>query len=308
MVFSSAVFLFVFLPITAFVYYFSAAQVKNYVLLIASLFFYAWGEPQYILLMLLSILINYVFGLIIEGIRGRKKDKLCSLLMCLAVVFNLALLGYYKYAGFLYENLNRVLPLNLDIPQVPLPIGISFYTFQILSYVIDVYRGNVLAQRNVLNLGLYISFFPQLIAGPIVRYIDIEAQIKSRQLSMDKVYEGLRCFTAGFAKKILLADQLAPLADAMFNASDISAPSAWVVQLLTHSKSTLTSADILTWPLVLEKSSVLNLHKTSITPISLDPSRNSGAGGIFPFPPGSRTMCIFPWEAAGTGPGAHTGT
>lgn len=104
MVFSSAVFLFVFLPITAFVYYFSAAQVKNYVLLIASLFFYAWGEPQYILLMLLSILINYVFGLIIEGIRGRKKDKLCSLLMCLAVVFNLALLGYYKYAGFLYEN------------------------------------------------------------------------------------------------------------------------------------------------------------------------------------------------------------
>lgn len=228
MVFSSAVFLFVFLPITAFVYYFSAAQVKNYVLLIASLFFYAWGEPQYILLMLLSILINYVFGLIIEGIRGRKKDKLCSLLMCLAVVFNLALLGYYKYAGFLYENLNRVLPLNLDIPQVPLPIGISFYTFQILSYVIDVYRGNVPAQRNVLNLGLYISFFPQLIAGPIVRYIDIEAQIKSRQLSMDKVYEGLRCFTAGFAKKILLADQLAPLADAMFNASDISAPSAWV--------------------------------------------------------------------------------
>lgn len=228
MVFSSAVFLFAFLPITAFVYYFSAAKVKNYVLLLASLFFYAWGEPQYILLMLLSILANYGFGLSVEKTRNIKQDKLCSLLMCLAVVFNLGLLGYYKYAGFLFENLNRVLPFNLDIPQVALPIGISFYTFQILSYVIDVYRGNVPAQRNVLNLGLYISFFPQLIAGPIVRYVDIEAQIKKRELSLDKVYDGLRCFTAGFAKKIILADQLAPLVDTMFNASDISAPSAWV--------------------------------------------------------------------------------
>lgn len=227
MVFSSAVFLFAFLPVTVGIYYISNARVRNYWLLLTSLFFYAWGEPRYIVLMLCSIVVNYFFGLSIEKVRRRKKF-LGRVLLWAAVIFNIGLLGYYKYAGFLVQNLNRVLAVPLDVPQVALPIGISFYTFQILSYVIDVYRGNVPAQRNVLNLGLYISFFPQLIAGPIVRYIDIEDQIRHRSMSMDKVYDGIRSFVAGFSKKIIIADQLAPLVDTIFGAGGISAPSAWI--------------------------------------------------------------------------------
>lgn len=228
MVFSSAVFLFAFLPVTVGIYYLSNARIQNYWLLVTSLFFYAWGEPQYIVLMIFSIVANYLFGRIVEWLRESKQTAGCKVFLCIAVMFNLGLLGYYKYAGFLVQNLNRVLSVNWDIPQVALPIGISFYTFQILSYVIDVYRGNVPAQRNILNLGLYISFFPQLIAGPIVRYIDIEDQIRHRSMSMDKAYEGIRRFMVGFSKKILIADQLAPLVDTIFGAGGISAPSAWV--------------------------------------------------------------------------------
>ena len=227
MVFSSAVFLFAFLPVTVGVYYISNARIRNYWLLLTSLFFYAWGEPRYIVLMLCSIVVNYFFGLIIEKLRRRRKLP-GRLLLCAVVIFDIGLLGYYKYAGFLVQNLNRVLPVSFDVPQVALPVGISFYTFQILSYVIDVYRGNVPAQRNILSLGLYISFFPQLIAGPIVRYIDIEDQIQRRIISTDKVYDGIRSFMAGFIKKIIIADQLAPLVDTIFDAGGISAPSAWI--------------------------------------------------------------------------------
>ena len=227
MVFSSAVFLFAFLPVTVGVYYISNARIRNYWLLLTSLFFYAWGEPRYIVLMLCSIVVNYFFGLIIEKLRLRRKFS-GRLLLCAAIIFDIGLLGYYKYAGFLVQNLNRVLPVSFDVPQVALPVGISFYTFQILSYVIDVYRGNVPAQRNILSLGLYISFFPQLIAGPIVRYIDIEDQIQRRIISTDKVYDGIRSFMAGFIKKIIIADQLAPLVDTIFDAGGISAPSAWI--------------------------------------------------------------------------------
>lgn len=247
MVFSSAVFLFAFLPVTVGIYYISNARVRNYWLLLTSLFFYAWGEPRYIVLMLCSIVVNYFFGLSIEKVRRRKKF-LGRVLLWAAVIFNIGLLGYYKYAGFLVQNLNRVLAVPLDVPQVALPIGISFYTFQILSYVIDVYRGNVPAQRNVLNLGLYISFFPQLIAGPIVRYIDIEDQIRHRSMSMDKVYDGIRSFVAGFSKKIIIADQLAPLVDTIFGAGGISAPSAWIGAIAYTFQIFLTSAVIQIWP------------------------------------------------------------
>lgn len=190
--------------------------------------FYSWGEPKYIVLMLISILFNYVFGIAMEHVKRRKNKNGAAVLLFVSVAFNLSLLGYFKYANFFVDNLNFITGQNLQIPSIALPIGISFYTFQILSYVVDVYRGNVPAQKNILNLALYISFFPQLIAGPIVRYVDIQEQIQKRTITIDKVYEGARYFVVGFCKKILIADQLSPLVDSIFQMGGGSAPSAWV--------------------------------------------------------------------------------
>ena len=219
MVFSSVSFVFFFLTAVIALYFILPGRFRggrNFVLLAFSLFFYACAGLRALPLLLFSVLLDWGSALLLPRCRRPKA------LLAAAVALHLGLLFWFKYAGFAAEI------FGLPLPEITLPIGISFFTFQGLSYVIDVYRGDTPPNRSIAQVALYISFFPQLIAGPIVRYIDIEAQIKSRQLSMDKVYEGLRCFTAGFAKKILLADQLAPLADAMFNASDISAPSAWV--------------------------------------------------------------------------------
>lgn len=229
MVFSSMLFLWLFLPIILFLYYISGAKFKNIILLIGSLIFYAWGEPKYIIVMLISIIINYIFGILID--KYRKHDKK---ILILAIISNLFILGYFKYFNFFATNVNRIFGSNvLNIKTIILPIGISFYTFQILSYIIDLYKKEIKVQKNIHNLALYISFFPQLIAGPIVKYKDIEKEINSRQVTIKLFSEGVRRFTYGFGKKILLANTLSFLATSIYN-NDISAlntPLVWLAAI-----------------------------------------------------------------------------
>ena len=229
MVFSSSTFLFAFLPITLLLYFICPGRrLKNTWLLIASLVFYAWGEPVYILLMLASILANWLFGLVVgkgELPQGKRKAILVA-----AVIFNVAVIGFFKYEGFVADNLNLILgPGVVPNLELPLPIGISFYTLQALSYVIDVYRGEVPAQRNVLYLGMYVACFPQLIAGPIVRYQTIQDQVVSRKENLSDFSSGLRLFIVGLAKKVLLANAVAILADKMLSmgGSEIGVVGAW---------------------------------------------------------------------------------
>lgn len=226
MVFSSAIFLFQFLAILLLVYYFVDNRWKNLVLLVASVLFYAWGEPKYVILMLVSILVNYWLGVFIEIWPRWRKFCLVS-----AVVYNIGILFIFKYLNFGVDVIERFTGVSITVPQIALPIGISFFTFQIMSYVIDVYMGRVRAQRNILNLALYISLFPQLIAGPIVRYVDVDKQIAVRQTSCEKFYEGTIRFCIGFAKKVLIADQLGPLVDSVFAGAYPSLLGHWVGML-----------------------------------------------------------------------------
>ena len=204
MLFSSIVFLFTFLPVVLILYYLLPVRFRNVILLLASLVFYAWGEPVYLFLMLLSILFNYFSGLDIARNLPDKGAAKRSLIFNL--IINLAVLGFFKYEGFVLDTLNGILPVHISYHALPLPIGISFYTFQILSYIIDVYRGNVKVQTNLLNFALYVTMFPQLIAGPIVQYADVDEQLASREVSWTKFGEGSMYFIRGLAKKVLLAN------------------------------------------------------------------------------------------------------
>ena len=204
MVFSSLTFLFLFLPITLLVYYIVPDRFKNIAALAASLFFYAWGEPVYIVLMLLSILFNYFCGIDIE--ENIDTPALARRKLIFALVGNVLILTFFKYFGFLVETINGIMPFNIQYRDLPLPIGISFYTFQAISYIVDVYRQKAGSQRNILNFALYICMFPQLIAGPIVRYEDIAVQIEHREHSLDKFGEGVIYFIIGLAKKVILAN------------------------------------------------------------------------------------------------------
>lgn len=236
MVFSSATFLIIFLPVTIIAYYLIGAvltkstAVKNTVLLIASLLFYAWGEPIYILLMLISILFNFVVGKDIADAKETGRSRKAKALFCFAVFFNLAVLGFFKYAGFVTDNLNQWFHWQLRLPELPLPVGISFYTFQIMSYIIDLYRDKIKVQRSLLAFALYISLFPQLIAGPIVKYKDIEKQLYGREESLNLYAHGMARFTVGLAKKLVLANTLGSVYQSV-QAADIatvSTLSAWI--------------------------------------------------------------------------------
>jgi len=216
MLFSSIPFLYYFLPCVVILYFVSIKSMKNTVLLLASLFFYAWGEPKYLVFMLISIIQGYIFGILIEKYNGRKQAKV---FLTASVLFSLILLGYCKYADFFIMNFNLITGLSIPLLKIALPIGISFYTFQVLSYVVDVYRGDVSAQKSFINLAAYIAMFPQLIAGPIVRYSDIEEQLEKRKHSLDNIALGIRRFIIGLSKKILVANVLGELV-AVFKASD----------------------------------------------------------------------------------------
>ncbi len=206
MVFSSLTFLYLFLPVCLLLYYlFPSITSRNAVLIVFSLVFYAWGEPVYVLVLLLSTVCNYFFG----RLMGRGQDK--KSLLAIAVAVNLGLLGFFKYFGFLVENLN-LLGFGIPVPKIALPIGISFYTFQALSYVIDVYRGEVEIQRSYPRFLLYVSLFPQLIAGPIVRYAEIEKQIGERKSTARAAFQGATRFCTGLGKKVLIANYAGELA------------------------------------------------------------------------------------------------
>lgn len=228
MVFSSTIFTFFFLPIVIVLYFMAKEKYRNYILLIASLIFYGYGEPKFVYIMLGSIVLNYLIALGIDILQGKCIRKA---LMIAAVVLNLGLLYCYKYLDFSISLLNKYAGTSLSLYGIVLPIGISFFTFQALSYVIDVYRGDAKAQRNVFNVALYIALFPQLIAGPIVRYNTIASQIEQRTTSIEKMNAGAKRFMRGFGKKVLLSNNLAIIAERVFGSADYAAESTWMLWL-----------------------------------------------------------------------------
>ena len=228
MVFSSNIFLFFFLPAVLALYYLAPRRLRNPVLLLFSLLFYGWGEPKYLLLMLAVIVLNYLCGLAIA--RQKAQGRSAKGALVVSIVLNLALLGWFKYAGFLARSLRQLPFLGaLPVPEVLLPIGISFYIFQSMSYTVDVYRGDAAVQRSLLRFGTYVSMFPQLIAGPIVRYKDVADQLQERRESVGQFASGVSLFILGLAKKVLLANQMGALWDALrFRPGALS---AWVGML-----------------------------------------------------------------------------
>ena len=206
MLFSSIPFLYYFFPAVLLVYFAVPRPFKNAVLLLASLIFYGWGEPVYLLLMVATIALFYICGLLIGKYEGNR--KLQKLWLTVSVVVSLTLLGIFKYADFFIDSFNSVTGLGIPFLRLALPIGISFYTFQCLSYTIDVYRGNVPAQKNPITFGAYVALFPQLIAGPIVRYVDVVRELETRVHTWDDFAQGMRRFLIGLAKKVLIADNL----------------------------------------------------------------------------------------------------
>ena len=220
MVFSSAIFIFLFLPLVLLCYFLSPRKLKNYVLLFFSLVFYIFGGPKFLLVLLAVVLIDYVGAILIHKTNKKK------LFLILTITCNILVLVYFKYTGFFLENVNSIFGLKITIPKIVLPIGISFYTFQAMSYVIDVYRNKVKLQKNFLTLLLYVSLFPQLVAGPIVRYETIEDELNNRKETFNDISEGIKRFILGLAKKVIIANQMGLLADTIFGLNELSTPVA----------------------------------------------------------------------------------
>ena len=225
MLFSSMTFVFIFLPIVLLLYLITKKELHNPILLAASIIFYAWGEPKYLSIMLLTIIINYFGAILIED-----KPKYKKLSLILTIVLNLGFLVYFKYFNFLISNINDLFHSHIGMLNLIMPIGISFYTFQAMSYIIDTYKGEVKAQRDIYKLALYICLFPQLIAGPIIKYHDISEQIESREVNFDKVNLGVKRFIIGLSKKMLIANTMGLLADKIFlqNPHNFSHTVAWL--------------------------------------------------------------------------------
>ncbi len=226
MIFSSLPFLFFYLVAVLAVYKLSPLKLRNLILLVVSLFFYGWGEPVYIIIMLLSIVVDYVHGMLVE--RWREDDRKARRAVASSVFFNLAILVFFKYWDFIAGNLNALTGLQLPVLGLPLPIGISFYTFQTMSYTIDVYRQDAPVQKNPIVFGAYVTLFPQLIAGPIVRYKSVADQLEERREDLDKFVSGIRRFTVGAAKKVLLANAIGQLWDQSLASEGLTAAGAWL--------------------------------------------------------------------------------
>ena len=226
MIFSSLFFIFIFLPLVLAAYYLVPRKFKNLCLVLFSLVFYAWGEPIYVLLMIFTILVDYVCGLCVARFIDRRGKA--KLFITINIVINLALLGFFKYAGMLVGTFDAVTGLGLSIPEVALPIGISFYTFESMSYAIDVYRREAPAMRSIIDFAAYLSFFPHLVAGPIVRYEALQAQVLNRRETLEKFTEGTKRFLTGLFKKVLIADNLAILAERVQYLGTPSTLTAWM--------------------------------------------------------------------------------
>ena len=228
MVFSSLAFIFVFLPMVLLVYYLSPYKYKNIILLIVSIIFYILGEPRYIFLILVSMIINYVLSILIYKNRLNIEKK--RLILFTIILINIAILVFFKYYSFLIENINIVFNVNLNVREISLPLGISFYTFQLISYIVDVYRGKIIPQRNIIKFSLYVLMFPQLVAGPIVKYSDIEKEIECRKVNIYKFGQGVERFIFGLAKKVLIANNLGTIWMEVksVNIDNLSLLAAWI--------------------------------------------------------------------------------
>ena len=226
MVFSNLFFLYIFLPVLALAYFITRNNtVRRGVLVAFSLIFYAWGEPLYVFLMIGMVAADYGFGIAIDRVQTQSFRKMW---LVLSVIFNLGILCTYKYLGFFTETLNLIFSFTIPVVRLALPIGISFFTFQTMSYVIDVYRGDAEVQKDYFKLLLYVSFFPQLIAGPIVRYKDIEAQLDNRRVDIADINEGIYRFSVGLAKKVILADNCDSVVQTLMGLSDTTVTARWV--------------------------------------------------------------------------------
>lgn len=230
MVFSSLLFLFRFLPAVILLYYIFPRQLRNLVLFLSSLIFYAWGEPVCVVLILVSSLIDYTAGRTIAYCRSHGYDKWAVFALCFSVCINLGLLGFFKYGNFIVYNIGRFTGLQLPVPDVALPIGISFYTFQTMSYTIDVYRGDAGVQKNFITFGAYVAMFPQLIAGPIIRYKDLDNELRKRSESIENFSKGILRFAVGLGKKVLIANQVGNLWNeiAAMSGSELTTGAAWL--------------------------------------------------------------------------------
>ena len=226
MVFSSLPFLFFYLPVVLAIYKRAPLKLRNGFLMIASLFFYGWGEPVYICIMLFSIAVDYTHGRLVE--RWRDRDKLARAAVASSVVCNLGILIFFKYWDFIAGSVNTLTGLSLPVLGLPLPIGISFYTFQTMSYTIDVYRRDAFVQKDLVSFGTYVTLFPQLIAGPIFRYKEVADQLLKRREDLEQFVSGVRRFTVGLAKKVLLANAIGQLWDAASASADLTAAGAWL--------------------------------------------------------------------------------
>jgi len=231
MVFSSLTFLFRFLPLVLLVYFIVPFKLKNTVLLIFSLLFYSWGEPKYFFIMIASIVVDFTMSGLIE--RNRDNKIVCKICLIGSCIFNLGMLMYFKYFDFFIENINAMFDINIGLLRLVLPLGISFYTFQTMSYTIDVYRGKVHAEKNILNFGAFVTLFPQLIAGPIVRYTDINKELKHREVDLSQIEKGISLFILGLAKKVLIANNVGMLWTEVqtLGFSNVSTPLAWLAVL-----------------------------------------------------------------------------
>ena len=226
LVFSSLMFLCVFLPIVLVTYNISKKiTYKNIILVITSLIFYAWGEPSYVIMLLVSILMNYIFGRLIDLFYGKTTARV---FMIAAVSLNLGMLGVFKYTGFFVENINLIFRTSIPDPKIGLPLGISFYTFQTLSYILDVYNGKTRVQKSLINFGAYVSMFPQLVAGPIVRYSDIARELNRRHTTLDDFSDGIKRFVVGLCKKVIIANYAGSAASLLLDSQHLSVASAWL--------------------------------------------------------------------------------
>lgn len=228
MVFSSLTFLYFFLPLVLGLYFIVPMKIKNLIILVSGLLFYAWGEPIYVLVMLLSTVIDYTAGRIIH--RYDDKPKIRTVCLLTSLIMNLGLLGVFKYSSFIIGNLNAIFGLSIPDPQLPLPIGISFFTFQSMSYTIDLYMRKIKVQKNIISFTSYVSLFPQIVAGPIVRYEDVAAEIDDRAITVNMVADGIGIFVKGLAKKVILANNIGVVWTAVkaMEYSEISALTAWL--------------------------------------------------------------------------------
>ena len=281
MLFSSMVFLFLFLPVVLMLYYASPRKVRNLILFVFSLVFYAWGEPIYVFLMIASTIVAYITGLLADKTKKGRKPWVHKVSLIVAILWNMGLLLFFKYTNFFIENANSIFGLSIEKMGLVMPIGISFYSFQTLSYVIDVYRGDVKAQKNYLTLGTYVALFPQLIAGPIVRYKDVAEQMAKRKETISNFAQGVHRFAIGLGKKVILANSIGALFDAISNSpqDQMSVTASWM-GIIAY-----------TFQIYFDFSGYSDMA------IGQTQSPSSGEDGISPFQAGSEITSISRWEA-----------